>query len=164
MKLSTNIYDLELLDVCHFHHHTFLSNHGDSSVFSPLSRYSCLHLGSLHPRIFKLKYVVHHLGFIKIYIFTKFLSVLESLNTPVSTFNWNHKSNYLKVDKYLLGIVSVLLSTLNKDLSLKCPNYRTPAEKIEQSYFKPWNLIPIIEATASSWGPLPCAIKMSFMR
>ena len=70
---------------------------------------------------------------------------------------------YLKVDKYIP--ISVLLSTLSKDLPLKCPNYRTPAEKIEQSYFKPWNLvIPIIEATASSWGPLPCAIKMSFMR
>ena len=40
--LSTSIYDLVLLYVCHFHHqfhHTFLSNHG-------LSRYSCLHLGS----------------------------------------------------------------------------------------------------------------------
>ena len=68
------------------------------------------------------------LDFFKFYIFIKFLSVLEPLNTPVSTFNWNHKSNYLKVDKYLLGIVSVSLSTLNKDLSLKCPNYRTPAE------------------------------------
>ena len=53
--LSTSIYDLVLLDVCHFHHHhvthTFLSNHRDSSVFSHLSRYSCLYLGSLHPRI-----------------------------------------------------------------------------------------------------------------
>ena len=48
--LSTRIYDLVLLDVCHFHH-TFLSNHWDSSVFSPLSRYSCLYLGYLHPRI-----------------------------------------------------------------------------------------------------------------
>ena len=59
--LSTSIYDLVLLDVCHFHHHhhhvthTFLSNHWDSSVFSRLSRYSCLHLGSLHPRILPLK-------------------------------------------------------------------------------------------------------------
>ena len=46
-KLSTSIYDLVLIYVCHFHHHPviFLSNHG-------LSRYSCLHLGSLHPRIF----------------------------------------------------------------------------------------------------------------
>ena len=33
--------------ICHFHHHPviFLSNHG-------LSRYSCLHLGSLYPRVF----------------------------------------------------------------------------------------------------------------
>ena len=49
--LSTSIYDLVLIYVCHFHHHhhhphlTFLSYHW-------LSRYSCLHLGSLHPRIF----------------------------------------------------------------------------------------------------------------
>ena len=46
--LSTSIYDLVLIYVCHFHHYhqgTFLSNQG-------LSRYSCLHLGSLHPRIF----------------------------------------------------------------------------------------------------------------
>ena len=52
--LSTSIYDLVLLDVCHFHHqtHTFLSNHWDCSEFSRLSRYSCLYLGSLHPRIF----------------------------------------------------------------------------------------------------------------
>ena len=45
--LSTSIYDLVLIYVCHFHHYhqgTFLSNHG-------LSRCSCLHLGSLHPRI-----------------------------------------------------------------------------------------------------------------
>ena len=100
------------------------------------------------------------LDFFKFYIFIKFLSVLEPLNTPVSTFNWNHKSNYLKVDKYLLEIVSALLSTLKKDLSLKCPNYRTPGEKIEQSYFKPWNLIPIIEATASTM----CNKKWSFIR
>ena len=51
-KLSTSIYDLVLIYVCLFHHHhhhpvIFLSNHG-------LSRYSCLHLGSLHPRIFYL--------------------------------------------------------------------------------------------------------------
>ena len=47
-KLSTSIYDLVLIYVCHFHHHPpviFLSNNG-------LSRYSCLYLGSLHPRIF----------------------------------------------------------------------------------------------------------------
>ena len=47
--LSTSIYDLVLLDVCHFGHHqthTFLSNHCDSSVLSRLSRYSCLYLGS----------------------------------------------------------------------------------------------------------------------
>ena len=42
--LSTSIYDLVLIYVCHFHHHhhhhpvIFLSNHGPS-------RYSCLHLG-----------------------------------------------------------------------------------------------------------------------
>ena len=57
--LSTSIYDLVLLDVCHFGHHhhphTFLSNHWDSSVSSRLSRYSCLHLGSLHPRILNTK-------------------------------------------------------------------------------------------------------------
>ena len=47
--LSTSIYDLVLIHVCHFHHHqTFLSNHG-------LSRYSCLHLGSLHPRNFDFR-------------------------------------------------------------------------------------------------------------
>ena len=35
--LSTSIYDLVLLDVCHFHlTHTFLSNHWDSSKFSPI--------------------------------------------------------------------------------------------------------------------------------
>ena len=53
ISLSTSIYDLVLTYVCHFHHHleTFLSNHG-------LSRYTCLHLGSLHPRIF-LNYKCH---------------------------------------------------------------------------------------------------------
>ena len=53
--LSTSIYDPVLIYVCHFHHHhhhhqTFLSNHG-------LSRYSCLHLGSLHPRILVKKLI-----------------------------------------------------------------------------------------------------------
>ena len=49
--LSTSIYDLVLLNVCHFHHHqvTF-------PQIRPLSRYSCLHLGSLHPRIFNVIY------------------------------------------------------------------------------------------------------------
>ena len=50
--LSMRIYHLVLVYVCHFHHlHPviFLSNHG-------LSRYSCLHLGSLHPRILKLHF------------------------------------------------------------------------------------------------------------
>ena len=44
--LSTSIYDLVLLHVCHFHHHCLIV------VQLSLSRYSCLHLGSLHPRIF----------------------------------------------------------------------------------------------------------------
>ena len=53
MKLSTSIYDLVLIYVCHFlHHKTFLSIYSFSLVFFILSRYSCLHLGSLHPRIF----------------------------------------------------------------------------------------------------------------
>ena len=55
--LSTSIYDLVLIYVCHFlHHHlqgTFLSN-------QRLSRYSRLHLGSLHPRIFYKKIQILH--------------------------------------------------------------------------------------------------------
>ena len=42
-----------LIYICHFlHHKTFLSIHSFSLVFFVLSRYSCLHLGSLHPRIY----------------------------------------------------------------------------------------------------------------
>ena len=51
--LSTSIYDIVLLDVCHFHHH-----HHHLLIFPqirPLSRYSCLHLGSCIPEIFSLK-------------------------------------------------------------------------------------------------------------
>ena len=47
-KLSTSIYDLVLLYVCHFHHHYHLI----VSQIWPLSRYSCCYLGSLHPRNF----------------------------------------------------------------------------------------------------------------
>ena len=43
--LSTSIYDLVLLHVCHFHHHHLIV------VQLSLSRYSCLYLGSLHPKI-----------------------------------------------------------------------------------------------------------------
>ena len=45
-KLSTSIYDLVLLYVCHFHHYLIVSQ------IWPLSRYSCCYLGSLHPRNF----------------------------------------------------------------------------------------------------------------
>ena len=47
---STSIYDLVLLDVCHFHHHQVIV-----TQIWPLSRYSCLYLGSLHPRILKIE-------------------------------------------------------------------------------------------------------------
>ena len=50
--LSTSIYDLVLLDVCHFHHHPH--RHQSFPQIWPLSRYSCLYLGSLHPRILQL--------------------------------------------------------------------------------------------------------------
>ena len=42
--LSTRIYDLVLLDVCHFHH--FLPQSLFKLCALRLSRYSCLHLGS----------------------------------------------------------------------------------------------------------------------
>ena len=45
--LSTSIYDLVLIHVCHFHHHHLIV-----SQILPLSRYSCCYLGSLHPRNF----------------------------------------------------------------------------------------------------------------
>ena len=48
--LSTSIYDLVLVYVCHFHHHFLL--HLIVSQIWPLSRYSCCYLGSLHPRNF----------------------------------------------------------------------------------------------------------------
>ena len=47
---STSIYDLVLLDVCHFHHHQVIV-----TKIWPLSGYSCLYLGSLHPRILKFE-------------------------------------------------------------------------------------------------------------
>ena len=53
--LSTSIYDLVLIYVCHFHHHDFLLTVNQNMYFSSslfvLSRYSCFYLGSLHPRI-----------------------------------------------------------------------------------------------------------------
>ena len=49
--LSTSIYDLVLLHVCHFHHH----QHHPTFWQFRISRYSCFYLGSLHPRIFQLK-------------------------------------------------------------------------------------------------------------
>ena len=57
--LSTSIYDLVLIYVCHFHHHhpalTF-------PQIWPLSRYSCCYLGSLHPRNFDLCKVSTKIG------------------------------------------------------------------------------------------------------
>ena len=49
--LSTSIYDLVLIYVCHFHHHFFLLR-VTFPQFRTLSRYSCCHLGSLHSRNF----------------------------------------------------------------------------------------------------------------
>ena len=57
--LSTSIYDLVLLHVCHFHHHCLIV------VQLSLSRYSCLHLGSLHPRIFFLIFFLLFLRFLR---------------------------------------------------------------------------------------------------
>ena len=53
--LSTSIYDLVLIYVCHFHHHFLLivvQIMYFSSYFLVLSRYLCFYLGSQHPRIF----------------------------------------------------------------------------------------------------------------
>ena len=49
-KLSTSIYDLVLIYVCHFLHHPLRI-----TQITQLSRYSCLYLGSLHPRIYLSK-------------------------------------------------------------------------------------------------------------
>ena len=59
--LSTSIYDLVLIYVCHFHHHFLLLLTVNqilyfSSFSLVLSRYSCFYLGSQHPRIFNIKY------------------------------------------------------------------------------------------------------------
>ena len=64
VKLSTSIYDLVLIYVCHFHHHpqTF-------PQFRTLSRYSCCYLGSLHPRNFRESNVVSSNGSEKILVF-----------------------------------------------------------------------------------------------
>ena len=63
--LSMSIYyDLVLLDFCHLHHHyAFLSIHRDSQIWN-LSRYSCLYLGSLHPRILKFTWIERECDFI----------------------------------------------------------------------------------------------------
>ena len=64
-SLSTSIYDLVLIYVCHFHHQYLrVTQFKHFSSFSLiLSRYSCSHLGSHHPRIFMYKHLfirVHH--------------------------------------------------------------------------------------------------------
>ena len=53
-NLSTSIYDLVLIYVCHFHHHFLLLLRVTFPQFCTLSRYSCCYLGSLHPRNFTL--------------------------------------------------------------------------------------------------------------
>ena len=50
LKLSTSIYVLMLLNVCHFHHP---HHHQSFPQIRPILRYSCLYLESLHPRILK---------------------------------------------------------------------------------------------------------------
>ena len=49
--LSTSIYDLKLIYVCHFHHHFRVT----FPQFHRLSRFPCLHHGSLHPRILEIR-------------------------------------------------------------------------------------------------------------
>ena len=62
MILSTSIYDLVLLYVCHFHHHFLHLTVTQILYFSSfsliLSRYSCFYLGSQHPRILSFKMTV----------------------------------------------------------------------------------------------------------
>ena len=55
--LSTIIYDLVLIYVCHFHHHLL---HLTVSQITALSRYSCLYLGSLHPRILRSEKIIFY--------------------------------------------------------------------------------------------------------
>ena len=80
-KLSTSIYDLVLIYVCHFHHHF---HHLRVVQFQwnsvNLSRYSCLYLGSLHPRIFEKKL----LNFSKhqFHEFFKYVFLLHNLIFP----------------------------------------------------------------------------------
>ena len=63
--LSTSIYDLVLIYVCHFHHHFLLLTVNQIFYFSSFSlillRYSCFYLGSQHPRILTKKYLHLHL-------------------------------------------------------------------------------------------------------
>ena len=55
--LSTSIYDLVLIYVCHFHHH-------HPALTFPqiwlISRYSCCYLGSLHPWNFAIRICCYH--------------------------------------------------------------------------------------------------------
>ena len=60
--LSTSIYNLVLIYVCHFHHHfllTVIQILYFSSFSLILSRYSCFYLGSQYPRIFYLKFYLN---------------------------------------------------------------------------------------------------------
>ena len=95
-KLSTSIYDLVLIYVCHFHHHhhhhhhpvIFLSNHGQS-------RYSCLHLGSLHPRILKIEiWTTVCYKYIGLYFQTKAYLILYPALKRVTTTTYYYIIQY----------------------------------------------------------------------
>ena len=83
----TSVYDLVLLHVCHFHHYHLID------VQLSLSRYSCLHLGSLHPRIFINKFPWLIPDFSCIYLRFSLLSMyfLECFKTLLLNMFGRHK-------------------------------------------------------------------------
>ena len=78
LKLSTSIYDLVLIYVCHFHHHPLRV-----TQITQLLKYSCWYLGSPHPRI-----LLNNFGNLLLHIFGKnFVKVTVLLKKLLISFD-----------------------------------------------------------------------------
>ena len=115
-NLSTSIYDLVLIYVCHFHHHHHHHPLRVSQIL-PLSRYSCCYLGSLHPRNFEI--ILHEFQFyflIQIFLYgNEYVSrtdnsiqiVSSSLHVWVFNFNLQFEMSSWKMVKISVSRIGV---------------------------------------------------------
>ena len=129
-----------LIYVCHFHHHFLLRV--TFPQFRTLSRYSCLHLGSLHPRILTTK-----LCWKESYIPAK--DGFSSLGNTFSIF-WKKSWVTTTMSQLLTKARMGYLTSIGVLLRAGCFDWKYSwSEQIKSS----WHIIPILFQTGNDTKP-----------